>query len=168
MHIRQSASPAILLIAAFALSGCDMITGADDKKNLDAEAIGYACRVSQKVPEVCMKENEAQSPTSILKGWKAADSDIEEQKIDPTMGKKPATTAHSAPVAVESESKAVPEKGAEKAAAATKDEKQAAAAKSEKPATTAKGEKPAAIAKGEKPTTTDKPDKESAEKKASH
>ncbi|MDD5298875.1 MAG: hypothetical protein PHD65_00110 [Gallionella sp.] len=107
-----------------------------------------------------MKENEAQSPTSILKGWKLADSDIEEQKIDPSMGKKPVVTAHSAPVAVENEGKAASEKGAEKAAVA-KDEKTAATAKSDKSAAPAKGEKPAA-------TTIAKPDKGTAEKKASH
>ena len=158
MHIRQVANPAVLLIVTFALFGCDMITGAGDQKNLDAEAIGYACRVSQKVPEVCMKENETQSPTSILKGWKAADSDIEEQKIDPSMGKKPATVAHSAPVSAEGEGKAASEKVAEKPVAA-QDEKAAATTKSEKPAATAKGEKPA---------TADKSDKGIAEKKASH
>lgn len=158
MHIRQVASPAILLMAALALAGCDMITGAGDQKNLDAEAIGYACRVSQKVPEICMKENEAQSPTSILKGWKLADSEIEEQKIDPSMGKKSVAVAHSAPVAVENEGKAPSEKGAEKAAMI----------KDEKPAATAKGEKSATATKGEKPAATDKPDKGAAEKKASH
>lgn len=111
------------------LVGCDMITGAGDQKNLDAEAIGYACRVSLKVPENCMKENETQSPTSILKGWKAADRDIEEQVIDPNMGVKPA--AHSAPVAVESEGNAAAEKGAEKAAV-DKDEKATASTRQNK------------------------------------
>ncbi|OGS78663.1 MAG: hypothetical protein A2Z94_00495 [Gallionellales bacterium GWA2_55_18] len=117
MRIRQPASPTMLLIAILMLTGCDLING--DQKNLDAEAIGYACRVSQKVPENCMKENEAQSPTSILKGWKAADRDIEEQVIDPTMGIKSATTAHSA---VEGEGIPATRKGAEKAVV-EKDEK---------------------------------------------
>lgn len=71
----------VLLMTALALAGCDRLTGAAQQKILDAEAIGYACRVSQKVPEDCMKENETQSPSSILDGWKAADQDIQQQNI---------------------------------------------------------------------------------------
>ncbi|MDD2914665.1 MAG: hypothetical protein PHP70_05030 [Gallionella sp.] len=131
MRARQLSNQSILLLAALALAGCDMITGADKKKSLDAEAIGYACRVSQKVPEDCMKENEAQSPTAILNGWKKADSDIVEQVLDPSMGKKPAAAPAAppaAPAAAGGEAKAVTEKGVEKVAAA-KGEKPAAAAK---------------------------------------
>ena len=130
MRFRQPANYSILLIATLALVGCDLINGAADQKNLDAEAIGYACRVSQKVPENCMKENEEQSPTSILKGWKNADRDIEEQVIDPTMGIKPATAAHNA---VEGEGRAATGKGTEKAVV-EKDEKVTASAKPDKSA----------------------------------
>lgn len=91
-----------LLIAA-ATSGCDKITGVAEQKISDAEAIGYACRVSLKKPEDCMKENEAQSTTSVLTGWKAADKDISERTLDPSMGSDPATAVilkpASAPVA---------------------------------------------------------------------
>ncbi|MBI5437654.1 MAG: hypothetical protein HY936_01640 [Nitrosomonadales bacterium] len=147
MKFRQFANRSILPITALVLVGCDMITGAGDQKNNDAEAIGYACRVSQKAPENCMKENETQSPTAILKGWKAAERDIEDEVIDPSMGKKHGTgikemTAHSAPVAVESEGKAAAEKAVEKTAVA-------------------KGEKPTAAAAA-------KPGKGEAEKKADH
>lgn len=135
MRARQFSNQSILLLAVLALAGCDMITGADKKKNLDAEAIGYACRVSQKVPEDCMKENEAQSPTAILNGWKKADSDIVEQVLDPNMGKKPAAAAAPAAApdaapAAGGEAKAVTEKGVEKTAAA-KPEKAAADKKAE-------------------------------------
>lgn len=78
MHTRIS----VMLLAALALVGCDRITGEANQKILDAEAIGYACRVSQKPPEDCMKENDAQSPSSVLDGWKAADKDIKENKIN--------------------------------------------------------------------------------------
>jgi len=80
----------VLLAAALALAGCDRIasmTGAVDQKTLDAEAIGYACRISVKTPEDCMKENDTHSPTSILFGWKEAERDIKENAIDPSMGK---------------------------------------------------------------------------------
>lgn len=88
MIVRRLTSQSILLImAAFALAGCDRITGADQQKILDAESVGYACRVSQKTPEDCMKENESHSPTYVLRGWKAASVDIEDKTIDPSMGK---------------------------------------------------------------------------------
>ena len=136
------ASQSILLTAILALVGCSKLTGGVDPKVLDAQAIGYACRVSQKAPEDCMKENEAHSPTSILNGWKAADKDIEERVIDPSMGKKPAIdmAAHSAPAATESGGKAAVEKTVEKVTAS----------------------------KDEKPAATAKPDKAAAEKKAGH
>ncbi|MDD4977058.1 MAG: hypothetical protein PHI29_00335 [Gallionella sp.] len=78
---------AALLLPCLALVACDRITGEATQKILDAEAIGYACRVSIKTPEDCMKENEAQSPSSILDGWKQADKDISKKTLDPHMGK---------------------------------------------------------------------------------
>lgn len=91
---------AVSLIAVFALAGCDRITGAADQKILDAKAIGYACRVSLKVPEDCMKENDTQSPADVLSGWKDADKDINGKLLDPNMGRvqQPTpVTATSAP-----------------------------------------------------------------------
>lgn len=76
---------ASLLFIALLLAGCDKLTGAADQKIADAEAIGFACRVSGKTPEACMKENEAQSPSSVLDGWKSADGDIKAGKLDPGM-----------------------------------------------------------------------------------
>ena len=73
---------ASLLLAVLLLAGCDKLTGAADQKIADAEAIGFACRVSGKTPEACMKENEAQSPSSVLDGWKSADEDIKDGKLD--------------------------------------------------------------------------------------
>ncbi|MDD5383344.1 MAG: hypothetical protein PHG89_00510 [Gallionella sp.] len=126
MHTRQFASPSILLIAALALVGCDRITGAGQQKTLDAEAIGYACRISLKTPEDCMKENEVQSPTSVLFGWKEADKDIKEKAIDPSMGKTASQTPQSAPAAAETEGKTAPSKAVENAAATGKPDKGAA------------------------------------------
>lgn len=99
----------VVLLIALATSGCDkvtsMVTGAVDPKTSDAQAIGYACRVSLKKPEDCMKENEAQSTTAVLAGWKAADKDIVERTLDPSMGSDPATAVilkpASAPEATE-------------------------------------------------------------------
>lgn len=99
----------LVLLIALATSGCDkvtsMVTGAVDPKTSDAQAIGYACRVSLKKPEDCMKENEAQSTTAVLAGWKAADKDISERTLDPSMGSDPATAVilkpASAPEATE-------------------------------------------------------------------
>ena len=77
---------AALLLSCLALVACDRITGEATQKILDAEAIGYACRVSLKAPEDCMKANDAQSPSSVLDGWKQADKDISKKTIDPLMG----------------------------------------------------------------------------------
>lgn len=117
----------VLLITALALAGCDRLTGAAQQKILDAEAIGYACRVSQKVPEDCMKENETQSPSSILDGWKAADQDIQQQNIHvvaPTAQAAAHAAAPSAPAAAPgapaaAEAKAATDKPAAKKPAET-------------------------------------------------
>jgi hypothetical protein len=100
----------VLLLAAFGLAGCDRLTGEADRKTYDAEAIGYACRVSLKVPEDCMKENEGHSPTSILAGWKKANKDIEDNVIDPSMGKDHPmeALAVSEPAAAETAASEVP------------------------------------------------------------
>lgn len=97
-----------LLLLLIALAGCDRISGVSEQKSFDAEAIGYACRVSLKKPEDCMKENEAYSPTSILTGWKNADKDIVGKVLDPSMGQitaaaigAPAASAPGAPVVAE-------------------------------------------------------------------
>jgi hypothetical protein len=76
----------IVLCLVF-ITGCDKIksmtgTAVADPKELDAQAIGFACRFSKKTPEACMKENETFSPTHILSGWKSADADIKNKIID--------------------------------------------------------------------------------------
>ncbi len=107
----------VMLSLLIALAGCDRITGAADQKISDAEAIGYACRVSLKKPEDCMKENDAQSTTSVLTGWRAADKDIQDKKLDPTMG----AAVLAATAATDVASSAVPnEPSSEKASAPEK------------------------------------------------
>ena len=90
---------AVSLIAVFALAGCDRITGAAEQKILDAKAIGYACRVSLKTPEDCMKENDTYSPADVLSGWKEADKDINGKLLDPNMGKAPLPVVAASPAA---------------------------------------------------------------------
>lgn len=113
--------PTLLLLGALALvlTGCDKITGAADQKISDAEAIGYACRVSQKTPEDCMKENETQSPTAILEGWRSADDDIKSGKLDPKMSsadmpKGEVAAEAGKPVEGEAKKGAAPETGNDK------------------------------------------------------
>jgi hypothetical protein len=113
---------ASFLLALLLLAGCDKLTGAADQKIADAEAIGFACRVSGKAPEACMKENEAQSPSSLLDGWKTADEDIKAGKLDPSMsnmasGKKegeeaaPAAEGEEKPAEEAKDGEAAPEGG---------------------------------------------------------
>lgn len=104
-----------LILIAIATTGCDKITGAADQKTSDAEAIGYACRVSLKKPEDCMKENEAQSTSSILAGWKAADKDIQDRTLDPSMGTDPATAVHPASAPADAQDAKSAKKGEEPA-----------------------------------------------------
>ena len=117
---------ASLLLAVLLLAGCDKLTGAADQKIADAEAIGFACRVSGKTPEACMKENEAQSPSSVLDGWKSADEDIKDGKLDPSMSN--AVSSHA-----EGEAKPAggEEKPAEGKAEADKKDGEAADAKAD-------------------------------------
>jgi hypothetical protein len=129
---------ASLLLALLLLAGCDKLTGAGDQKIADAEAIGFACRVSGKTPEACMKENEAQSPSSVLDGWKSADEDIKAGKLDPSMNNA---------VSPKKEGEAdKPAEGEDKPADAKKDDKAAEPAKADKAEST-KEEKPKADAK---------------------
>lgn len=75
-----------------------MITG---EKAKDGESIGYACRLSNKSPEDCMKENNAYTPTSILNGWKTADKDIKDKKVGTQFGKGPSPAEAETPSEVE-------------------------------------------------------------------
>ncbi len=122
----------IVLLIASATSGCDKVTGmfsgAVDQKTSDAQAIGYACRVSLKKPEDCMKENETQSTTAVLTGWKNADKDINERSLDPSMGTDPSMAViikpASAPVEVTEEKPS--KKGSKKGEEATEEADQPA------------------------------------------
>ena len=119
------------LSALLLLPGCDKLSGLESKKSLDAEAIGYACRISLKTPEECMKENEAQSPTSVLFGWKEADKDIRDKTIDPSMGKNGPFIAQSGTPATDTEGKSLEGKASEVKPTQTAEEP-----KGEKPAAT--------------------------------
>ena len=97
-----------LLLCLLMMTGCDKVkalTGGSTgptPKELDAQAIGYACRVSRKPPESCMKENETFSPTHILNGWKNADKDIKDRVImdvGPSRESAPASGVLPTPIA---------------------------------------------------------------------
>jgi hypothetical protein len=118
----------VLFLGFALLAGCDKLTGAAEQKIADAEAIGFACRVSQKAPEACMKENEAQSPSSILDGWKSADEDIKAGKLDPTMNGMSSKTAEKSNAAPTDAAPA-----ADAAPADDKDKKDSAAKPDEAP-----------------------------------
>ncbi len=108
----------LLLAAALPLSGCEMLSGGD--KGKDGESVGYACRVSNKLPEDCMKENNTYTPTSILTGWKSADKDVKDKKVDTNSGKGQPATEEGA----KTEGETAPE--GEKSAAKPAEEKPAA------------------------------------------
>ncbi len=72
-----------LLLLLLPLSGCDAIKGPLGM-NKDAEAIGFACRVSQKLPEQCIKENPNLSPTA-MEGWKKGDEEVRTKQYGVTL-----------------------------------------------------------------------------------
>jgi hypothetical protein len=76
-----------LLLAAIVLSGCNKEAG--PPPDLNAQAMGYACRASLKSPEQCMKENEAMPPADILIGWKDASDDIKSGDLKLNFDRKP-------------------------------------------------------------------------------
>ena len=68
------------VVPALLLAGCEFeIPG---QKAKDAAAMGYACRISKKSPELCMRENPAFSQTAVLEGWRDADKDVKDKKVD--------------------------------------------------------------------------------------
>jgi len=68
------------VVPALLLAGCEFeIPG---QKAKDAAAMGYACRISKKSPELCMRENQNFSQTAILEGWRDADKDVKDKKVD--------------------------------------------------------------------------------------
>lgn len=75
----------LLLIVALLLNGCDKINGLIDTRASDGKAVGYACRMAQKLPNVCMAENPKQAQSYILQGWKKADEEIKDGLADPKM-----------------------------------------------------------------------------------
>jgi hypothetical protein len=81
----------VLLFAALLMSGCDRIAGLMDSKVGDAKAIGYACRLANKLPNVCMAENPKSAQSYLLAGWQKADEEIKAGEADPSMSNKVVT-----------------------------------------------------------------------------
>lgn len=137
---------------AVSLAGCEFeIPG---QKAKDAVAVGYACRVSVKSPEQCMRENPKYPQVSILEGWQEADKDVKDKKVDtnfpppppvilqPEPKKKPEGEAKEGEAPAEGEAK--PAEGEAKAA-----EVKPAEAKSAEPAKAPETKtEPAKAAKG--------------------
>ena len=78
----------VVLIATLLLGGCDKITALIDTKAADAKAVGYSCRLANKLPNICMAENPKQSQAYILAGWQKADEEIKDGVADPEMKNK--------------------------------------------------------------------------------
>lgn len=77
----------VWLLPALLLAGCEFeIPG---QKAKDAAAMGYACRISLKSPELCMRENPNFSQTAILEGWRDADKDVKDKKVDTNFAAPP-------------------------------------------------------------------------------
>jgi uncharacterized protein YceK len=80
--------PLVVLIATLLLGGCDKISSLIDTKAADAKAVGYSCRMANKLPNICMAENPKQPQSYILAGWQKADEEIKDGVADPEMKNK--------------------------------------------------------------------------------
>jgi hypothetical protein len=78
----------VLLFAALLMTGCDQVTSLIDSKAGDAKAVGYACRLAGKLPNVCMAENPKSPQSHVLAGWQKADAEVKAGEADPSMSNK--------------------------------------------------------------------------------
>ena len=78
----------LLFMAALLMTGCDKIQGLIDTRAPDAKAVGYSCRLANKLPEACMAANPKQPQSYVLAGWQKADEEIKGGVADPTMSNK--------------------------------------------------------------------------------
>lgn len=83
--LRIATRTLVVVTAALFISGCDKVNALIDTKSSDAKAVGYACRMAQKLPNVCMAENPKQPQSYILEGWQKADEEIKDGVADPKM-----------------------------------------------------------------------------------
>lgn len=87
------------MVPALLLAGCNFeIPG---QKAKDAAAMGFACRVSKKSPEQCMRENPAFSQVAILDGWREADQEVKDKKVDTDFPPPPPVVIKPVPAATE-------------------------------------------------------------------
>ncbi|MFA7241035.1 MAG: hypothetical protein WC091_13070 [Sulfuricellaceae bacterium] len=75
------------VLSALLLAGCNFEVPGQKAK--DAGAMGYACRISKKSPEQCMRENPTFSQIAILDGWREGDLDVKDKKVDTNFSPPP-------------------------------------------------------------------------------
>lgn len=78
----------VVIATTLLLSGCDKIATLIDTKAADAKAVGYSCRMANKLPNICMAENPKQAQSYLLAGWQKADEEIKDGIADPEMKNK--------------------------------------------------------------------------------
>ena len=78
----------VIFIAALLLTGCDKVQGLIDTRAADAKAVGYSCRMANKLPNVCMAEHPKDPQSYVLAGWQKADEEIKAGEADPAMSNK--------------------------------------------------------------------------------
>jgi hypothetical protein len=102
-----------LLLAATALSGCDLFGDSNEKiaaaKEAEGKAIGGACRHAGRAIEDCYVLNKKADKASVFAGWRDMNDYMRENKIDPVMPQVVATRAESK----SAESKAEPKPATE-------------------------------------------------------
>jgi hypothetical protein len=110
------AAPAVLLLAAVLLSGCDMIGGAlgiesPEKvaalRDAEGKAIGGACRHAGRAIEDCYTMNKRADKAAVFAGWRDMNDYMRENKIEAVAPQLPGSAATlAAAIDVEAEAEA--------------------------------------------------------------
>jgi len=100
-----------ILLAATALSGCDMLGGeAAEKlaaaKEAEGKAVGGACRHAGRAIEDCYALNKKADKASIFAGWRDMNDYMRENKIDAVAPQVLATRSEAKSAEAKAESKA--------------------------------------------------------------
>ncbi|MEO8152592.1 MAG: hypothetical protein ABI605_05935 [Rhizobacter sp.] len=119
-----------ILLAATALSGCDLFGESAEKvaaaKEAEGKAIGGACRHAGRAIEDCYTLNRKADKASVFAGWRDMNDYMRENKIEPVAPQMAAARAAEPKVAEgKVEGKAEAKAGAEPAAEGTAEKRPA-------------------------------------------
>ncbi|MBV8468187.1 MAG: hypothetical protein JO218_19750 [Burkholderiales bacterium] len=72
----------LVIALTFGLTGCDRLTKLANQAELNARAIGAACRLSGRSLEDCFQRNERVSKADIYAGWREMNEYMAKNRLD--------------------------------------------------------------------------------------